>query len=149
MKHYPSNNFSENLATKPKFEAQDTHFSGKKYTLHYSIVQPGDQKYIYHRCDDTTHNPTFVHLVLGNIFETRSIKNEAIIIENDNAPQSIRINCCLDLKFDDCVTYGNTFDNNLLLDGIAQEQLAENNNETVVNNKCELDKDHANVDKLS
>ena len=60
---YVELDFSENLAMKPKFEAQDAHFSGKQYTLHCSIVEPSDPKYVYHMCDDTTHDPTFVYLV--------------------------------------------------------------------------------------
>ena len=31
---------SENLVLKPKHEVQDAHFSGKKYSLHCSIVEP-------------------------------------------------------------------------------------------------------------
>ena len=34
--------FSENLALKPKLEVQDAHFSGKQYSLHCSIVEPGE-----------------------------------------------------------------------------------------------------------
>ena len=45
--------FSENIAIKPKFEVQEAHFSGKQYTLHCSIVEPGMNKYVYHLCDDT------------------------------------------------------------------------------------------------
>ena len=78
--------FSENLAMKPKFEVQDAHFSGKQYTLHCAIVGPGNPKYVYHLCDDTTHDPTLVHLVLEDIFDKRSIKDEAVIIKSDNAP---------------------------------------------------------------
>ena len=37
-------------------------------------------------CDDTTHDPTFVHLVLEDTFDNRSIKDEAVIIKSDNAP---------------------------------------------------------------
>ena len=33
--------FSENIAMKPKFEVQEAHFSGKQYSLHCSIVEPG------------------------------------------------------------------------------------------------------------
>ena len=33
--------FSENLAMKPKIEPQDAHISGKQFTLHCTIVLPG------------------------------------------------------------------------------------------------------------
>ena len=46
--------FSENIAIKSKFEVQGAHFSGKQYTLHCSIVDPGMNKYVYHLCDDKT-----------------------------------------------------------------------------------------------
>ena len=40
--------FSENLALKPKYEVQDVHFSRKQHSLHCSIVEPGENKYVYH-----------------------------------------------------------------------------------------------------
>ena len=78
--------FSENIAIKPKFEVQEAHFSGKQYTLHCSIVEPGMSKYVYHLCDDTKHDPVFVNEVLEDIFTKRNIKNETVIIKSDNAP---------------------------------------------------------------
>ena len=59
--------FSENIAIKPKFEVQEAHFSGKQYTLHCSIVEPGMSEYVYHLCDDTKHDPVFVNEVLEEI----------------------------------------------------------------------------------
>ena len=41
---------------------------------------------MYHLSDDTTHEAFFVEEVLESIFETRSIRNETIIIKSDNAP---------------------------------------------------------------
>ena len=41
---------------KPKFEAQDAHFSGKQFTLHCAIVEPEASKYVYHLGDDTTYD---------------------------------------------------------------------------------------------
>ena len=78
--------FSENIALKTKQEVQDTHFSGKQYALHCSIVQPGDNTFVYHLSDDTTHDPSFVHHVLEEIFYRWNICNETIIIKSDNAP---------------------------------------------------------------
>ena len=46
----------------------------------------GDPKYVYHLCDDTTHDPSLVHLVLENIFDTQDFENEAVIIKSENAP---------------------------------------------------------------
>ena len=65
---------------------QEAHFSGKQYTLHCSIVEPGMNKYVYHLCDDTKHDPVFVNEVLEDIFTKRNIKNETVIIKSDNAP---------------------------------------------------------------
>ena len=56
--------FSKNLALKLKDEVQDAHFSGKQYSLHRSIVEPGENKYVYHLSDDTNHGPVFVNEVL-------------------------------------------------------------------------------------
>ena len=78
--------FSENITIKPKFEVQDAHFSGKQYTLHCSIVEPGMNKYVYHLCDDTKHDPVFVNEVLEDTLTKRNIKNETVIIKSDNAP---------------------------------------------------------------
>ena len=61
--------FSEALASKPKFEVHDAHFSEKQYSLHCAIVEPGKNKYVYHLSDDTNHDPAFVHEVLQNIFQ--------------------------------------------------------------------------------
>ena len=82
--------FSENIAIKPKFEVQEAHFSGKQYTLHCSIVEPGMNKYIYHLCDDTKYDPVFVNEVLEDIFTKRNIKNETVVIKSDNAIQNTR-----------------------------------------------------------
>ena len=49
---------------KPKFEVQDAHFFGEQYTFYFAIVEPGEQKYIYHLIDDTMHDPKFVNEVL-------------------------------------------------------------------------------------
>ena len=78
--------FSENIALKTKSEVQEAHFSGKQYALHCSIVEPGENKFVYHLSDDTTHDPCFVHEVLEDIFDRWSIRNETVIIKSDNAP---------------------------------------------------------------
>ena len=77
--------FLENITLKTKQEVQEAHFSGKQYTLHCSIVQPGENKFVYHLSDDTTHDPSFVHQVLEDIFDCWNIRNETIIIKSDNA----------------------------------------------------------------
>ena len=79
--------FSENLAMKPKFEVQDAHFSGKQYSLHCSIVEPGTQKYFYHLSDDTTHDLEFVHELFVDLFDKLSIINETIMIKSDDSVQ--------------------------------------------------------------
>ena len=71
--------FSENLAMKPKLEVQKAHFSGKQYTLHCGIVEPGETKYVYHLWDDTTHDAAFVHFLLEDIFESRNIRNGNVL----------------------------------------------------------------------
>ena len=78
--------FSENIAMKRKSEAQDSHFSGKPFSLHCAIVEPELPKYVYHLSDDTTHDSFFVHKVLIDIIERWSISNETVIIKSDNAP---------------------------------------------------------------
>ena len=61
---YTELDFPANLALKPKHEVQDAHFSGKQYSVHCSIVEPGENKYVYHLSDDTNHDPVFVNKVL-------------------------------------------------------------------------------------
>lgn len=78
--------FSENIAIKTKHEVQEAHFSGKQYALHCSIVEPGENKFVYHLSDDTTHDPSFVFEVLEDIFDRWEIRNETVIIKSDNAP---------------------------------------------------------------
>ena len=83
--------FSENIAINPKFEVQEAHFSG--ITLHCSIVEPGMNKYVYHLCDDTKHDPVFVNEVLEDIFTKRNSKTETVIIKSDNAPTQYKNQC--------------------------------------------------------
>ena len=71
---------------KPKFEAQDAHFSGKQFPLHCKVVQPEGTQYVYHLSDNTTHDSFFVHHVLTDIITTRNINNQTIIIKSDNGP---------------------------------------------------------------
>ena len=71
---------------KPKFEAQDAHFSGKQFTLHCAIVEPEVPKYVYHLSDDITHDSFIVHHVITGIITTRNINNQTIIIKSDHAP---------------------------------------------------------------
>ena len=55
---YTGLDFSKNIAMKPKFEVQDAHFIGKQYALHYVVIEPGEQKYVYHLSDDSAvHDP--------------------------------------------------------------------------------------------
>ena len=83
---YIEMDFSENIALKTKSEVQEAHFSGKQYALHCSIVEPGENKFVYHFSDDTTHDPCFVHQVLEDIFDRWDIKDETVLIKSDNAP---------------------------------------------------------------
>ena len=55
--------FSENLTLKPKFEVLDGLFSRKQYSLHCTIVEPGENKYVYHISEHANHDPVFVHEV--------------------------------------------------------------------------------------
>ena len=70
---------------KPKFEVQDAHFSGKQFSLHCVIIEPGENNYVYHLSDDINHDPVFVHEVLQNIFQRWDIKSKILIIKGDNA----------------------------------------------------------------
>ena len=55
--------FFENISEKPKWEEQSAHFSGIQYSLHCSIVEPGNEKDVYHISSDTTHNPDCMFLL--------------------------------------------------------------------------------------
>ena len=48
---------SKNYALNPKHKVQDANFSEKQYSLHYSITEPGENKYVYYLSDDTNHDP--------------------------------------------------------------------------------------------
>ena len=84
--HYIELDFSENIAITPKHEIQEAHFSGKQYTLHCTIVKPGEKKYVYHLSGDTKHDAIFVQNVLTDIFDNWNIKNEIVVVKSDNAP---------------------------------------------------------------
>ena len=83
---YTELNFSENLELKPKHEVQDARFSGKHYSLHCSIAEPCENKYVYHLSDNTNHDSIVVTEVLEDIFKCCNIKDESIIIKSDNSP---------------------------------------------------------------
>ena len=76
--------FSQHLALQPKDEVQSAHFSGKQFTLHYSIVDPIHSR--YHLSDDTTHDPVFVDHVLRDIIIKYDIRNQDLWIQSDIAP---------------------------------------------------------------
>lgn len=86
-------NFSESLAVKPKFEAQDAHFPGKQLALYYSIIEANVPKYINLFHDDTIHKSFSVHQVLPAIIISKKIGNHAIITKSENAQiHSIKAN---------------------------------------------------------
>ena len=87
---YIEMDFSENIALKTRSKVQEAHFSGKQYALHCSIVEPGENKFVYHLSDDTNHDPCFVHQVLEDIFENWGIGNETVVIKSDNAPRQYK-----------------------------------------------------------
>ena len=59
--------FSENLALRPKHEAQSAQFSRKQHKLHCAIFCPGDTMFHFHLIDDTKHDPVFVDEVLHDL----------------------------------------------------------------------------------
>ena len=91
-KYYIELHFFGNLALKLKHEVQEAHFSGKHYSLHCSIVEPGENKYVYHLSDNTNHDSVIVNDVLQDIFKSWNMKDETIIIKSDNTLLSIKIN---------------------------------------------------------
>ena len=101
--------FSENIAIKPKFEVQEAHFSGKQYTLHCSIVEPGMNEYVYHLCDDTKHDPVFVNEVLEDIFTKRNNKYETVIIKSDIHISALERSILVALLITLCLFTMNTF----------------------------------------
>ena len=60
-------------------------FLWKTVSLHCSIVEPGENKYVYRLSDDTNHDPVFVNEVLEDIFKRWNIKDETITIKSDSA----------------------------------------------------------------
>ena len=47
----------KNLALSSKYKVQDANFSEKQYSLHYSLAEPSENKYVYYLSDDTNHDP--------------------------------------------------------------------------------------------
>ena len=64
---YIALDFSENLALRPKHEAQSAHFFGKQHKLHCAIFRPGDAIFHYHLSDDTKHDFVFIEEVLRDL----------------------------------------------------------------------------------
>ena len=48
---------SKNLALNRKHKVQDANFSEKQYSVHNSIAEPGENKYVYCLSDDANHDP--------------------------------------------------------------------------------------------
>ena len=67
-------------------EVQEAHFSGKQCALHCSVVEPGENKFVYHLSEGKTHDACFVHQVLEDIFDRWGIGSETVVIKSDNAP---------------------------------------------------------------
>ena len=83
--------FSENIAMKPKFEAQDAHFSGKQYSLHCMLLDPPNPyKYIFHLSNSTIHDYAIVDLVLRDVFDLQKWKNNTVIIKSDNCQEQYK-----------------------------------------------------------
>ena len=76
---------SQNLALRPKFEAQSAHFSGKQYTLHYATVELFEINYHYYLSDDTKHDAVFVDHVLRDLIVNCNTSNEDLWIQSDCA----------------------------------------------------------------
>ena len=69
---------------KPKFEAQNAHFSERIFTFYCAPVKPDGLQYVYHLSDRTTHASIFAHHILTDIITTRNINSQTIIIQSDD-----------------------------------------------------------------
>ena len=69
-------NFSQNLSLRPKDVVQTADFSGKQFTLHFTIVEPVENWYHYHLSNDGKHNGIFIDQVLLDIISVYEIKKE-------------------------------------------------------------------------
>ena len=76
--------FSQNLALRPMDEVQSAHFSGKQFTLHFSVVDPVHSRCYFHISNDATHNPVFVDHVLRDIIIKYDIRNQDLWSQNAN-----------------------------------------------------------------
>ena len=83
--------FSENLASKQKHEVQDADFSGKQYSLHCSVVEPGENKYVYFWSHDSNHDFVSVNKVLEDIFKPWNIRDKTIIIKSNKSPSQYNL----------------------------------------------------------
>ena len=72
--------FLKTLLLKPRVKHRKYIFSGKQYALHCSILEPEENKFVYHLSDDTTHDSCFVHQALEDTFARWGIGNETVVI---------------------------------------------------------------------
>ena len=77
--------YSQFIAIRSKFELQEVYFSGKQYTLHCLIIKPGIGRYNYHLLDEAKLDPVFEDEVLDDILTKKNMRNETVMIENNNA----------------------------------------------------------------
>ena len=80
--------YSENINSKPKYEAQSAHFSGRQHTLHCSVMQKnGDFNYIYHLSNDTNHDSVLTMKILEDIISNYPtlIEDGRLVLGSDNA----------------------------------------------------------------
>ena len=84
--------FSKNVSFRPKAEVQSVHVLGKQFTLYCAIVEPVENRYLYHLSNDRKHGGIIVDQALRDIISAYEIQNEDLWIQSDNAPSQYKSN---------------------------------------------------------
>ena len=79
--------YSQNIKLVEKNQVQSAHFSGKQQTLHDClIIYKGQNKYVYHLSDDTTHDSVMTAEILKTIIDKHPeiIETGILVLRSDN-----------------------------------------------------------------
>ena len=79
--------YSQNIKLTEKNQVKSGHFSGKKQTLHDSLIQnKGHHHYVYHLSNDTNHDSVMTKAILNDLIVNypEIIESGTLILRSDN-----------------------------------------------------------------
>ena len=90
--HQKKVDFSQNVSFRPKAEVQSAHVLGKQFTLYCAIVEPVENRYLFHLSSDRKHDGRIVDQALRDIISAYEIQNEDLWTQSENAPSQYKSN---------------------------------------------------------